>query len=88
MIKVDLVFYGFLQMIVGQMNSQLFLPQDSHLNDVWRIIREKYPRLDKDEVFNSSRVLVNGTFVDENQWNRRIIGNGDRIEFFCMVAGG
>ena len=88
MIKVDLVFYGFLQMIVGQMNSKLFLPEETPLTDVWRIVREKYPRLDKDEVFNNPKVLVNGIFADVQQWNKIIIGNGDRIEFFCMVAGG
>ena len=85
---MQITFYGFLQMIVGEMHVDFPLVESSNLATAWEQIIAVYPKLSQKELLIPPRLVVNNHFIAPEDWHKTSITNTDYLEVFTKVASG
>ena len=85
---MQITFYGFLQMIVGEMHVNFPLENSSNLAAAWEEIITVYPQLSQKELLILPRLVLNNYFIAPEDWQKTSISNADSLEVFTTVASG
>lgn len=82
MIKVQLLLFAVLRDIVGADRQSLAVVEGTRPADLWRQLRQRYPKLERYE--NPPMTAINQSYASPDT----VLSDGDEIAFIPPVSGG
>ncbi|WP_227767442.1 MoaD/ThiS family protein [Zhaonella formicivorans] len=86
--RIEARFYGFFQLLLGVLQLDINLNAPAKVEDLWRHLEEHYPQFRSKDVAVIAAISLNNRKLSREEWSTTYLQDGDRVEFFTLMAGG